>query len=145
MSLTIGEVRALLLRAILPLIVDQFGPITVTISDGKGNRTEFSFPQGAGQMPAEVEEEEEDSAGKRPKSGRQIPGEPAEHEGMRPVHRALLAVATQTPMPVKVLIRACNYGVNSTSRAAVTDLVRWKMLVKSADGVCLPGSGQIPG
>ncbi len=58
---------------------------------------------------------------------------------LREVHRRLIAVCTTVPVSAKRLASLAGYaGCNSHVRQALTELVRWGLLLHSPDGYRLP-------
>jgi len=51
------------------------------------------------------------------------------------IHRRLLEAATDRAVPAKQLIRQAGYLLNSYSRQAITDLVRWGYLLRTPEGL----------
>lgn len=64
----------------------------------------------------------------------QLPARSEVPSGLTSTERRLLGAANCLPIPGKVLIRRGGLEINSTTRNAITKLVRMGQLVRTADG-----------
>lgn len=67
------------------------------------------------------------------------PAEPAHIVDLKTIHHRVISKLTRLPVSLKTLARLCILSPKSGHfRTAVSDLVRWKLIVKSPEGYSLP-------